>query len=264
MPGFIDQTGREIVLDSIPSRIISVVPSLTELLFDLKLRNEVAAITKFCIHPKEWFLSKPKIGGTKTLDIDCIREINPDLIIANKEENTKGQIEELSKDFPTWISDINNPHDAYDAILQIGTMTGKPENAKDLIAEIKEGFAGLNQVEQKASACYLIWRNPYMTAGKDTFIHSMLDIAGFDNVFKNELRYPVVSLHDIANKNPAFILLSSEPFPFNQKHIPEIKEQVPSAEILLVDGEMFSWYGSRMLKAPGYFLNLWQHGVYRK
>jgi ABC-type Fe3+-hydroxamate transport system substrate-binding protein len=264
MPGFTDQTGKKIILASIPSKIVSVVPSLTELLYTLKLNKQVTGITKFCIHPQEWFLSKPKIGGTKTLDIGRIREIAPHLIIANKEENTKEQIDELSKDFPVWVSDINNPGDAYNAILQIGTMTGKPAESKHLVAEIKEQFTRLESISRKVTACYLIWRNPYMTVGRDTFIHSMLEIAGFENVFKKELRYPVVGLSDIAAKNPEVILLSSEPFPFAQKHIAGVKELIPSAEILLVDGEMFSWYGSRMLKAPGYFLNLWQHGIYRK
>lgn len=264
MPSYIDQTGIKIVPDFIPSRIISLVPSLTELLYDLNLEDEVVAITKFCIHPHEWFLTKPRIGGTKNLDIRRIRELRPDLIIANREENVKEQVGELAKDFRVWVSDINTIEEALFAIEQIGKLTGKHNDAISLISEIKNRFSRLQSSNPKVTICYLIWRNPYMTVGNDTFIHSMLKVAGFDNLFKDKIRYPEVALTDIADRNPNYILLSSEPFPFKEKHIAEIKEQIPSAEVLLVDGEMFSWYGSRMLKAPGYFLNLWQHGIYRK
>jgi ABC-type Fe3+-hydroxamate transport system substrate-binding protein len=264
MAGFIDQTGRQVTLDSAPARIISVVPSLTELLHGLQLDTEVIAITKFCVHPSQWFLTKPKIGGTKSLDIPRILELNPDLIIANKEENVKEQVEELSKNFRVWVSDINNPEDAFSAIEQIGLLTHKQKESIDLVSKIRSRLSMLHLHTSVATACYLIWSNPYMTIGNDTFIHSMLHAAGFDNVFKDKTRYPTITLTDIAERNPGYILLSSEPFPFKEKHIAGIKEQVPSSEILLVDGEMFSWYGSRMLKAPGYFLNLRQHGIYRK
>ena len=257
MPGFIDQTGRQVILDPVPSRIISVVPSLTELLSGLQLDTEVVAITKFCVHPDQWFLTKPKIGGTKNLDIQYIHKLNPDLIIANKEENTKEQIEELEKHFPVWISDVYDRPSAMEAIQQIGKLTGKYEAATNLTAAIDHNFTLLNKFKSKKTACYLIWRKPYMTIGHDTFIHAMMEEAGFDNVFRDKERYPEITVENIAQKNPEFILLSSEPFPFKQKHADEIKELLPDCEVILVDGEMFSWYGSRMLKAPGYFLNLW-------
>ena len=257
MPGFIDQTGRQVILDPVPSRIISVVPSLTELLSGLQLDTEVVAITKFCVHPDQWFLTKPKIGGTKNLDIQYIHKLNPDLIIANKEENTKEQIEELEKHFPVWISDVYDRPSAMEAIQQIGKLTGKYEAATNLTAAIDHNFTLLNKFKAKKTACYLIWRKPYMTIGHDTFIHAMMEEAGFDNVFRDKERYPEITVENIAQKNPEFILLSSEPFPFKQKHAAEIKELLPDCEVILVDGEMFSWYGSRMLKAPGYFLNLW-------
>src|ERR1700741_3198050 len=108
---FIDQTGRKISIPQIPQRIISLVPSQTELLFDLGLDKEVVGITKFCVHPPEWFQTKTRVGGTKQLKIDLIKQLQPDLIIANKEENVKEQIEELEKHFPVWISDVNNLED---------------------------------------------------------------------------------------------------------------------------------------------------------
>ena len=192
MSSFVDQTGRCISLNKTPQKIISLVPSQTELLFDLGLNEEVTGITKFCVHPEEWFQSKVRVGGTKQLKIDLIKQLNPDLIIANKEENVKEQIEELEKYFPVWVSDVNNLEDAYQMIEQIGLMTNKDEQAKDMTDKIKENFSRLTTDHSrpayrtgKLTICYLIWQNPYMTVGSDTFIHSMMETAGFENVFKS-------------------------------------------------------------------------------
>ena len=259
MPDYPDQTGRTITLRSLPKRIISLVPSQTELLHFLGLNDEVIGITKFCIHPKEWFQSKPRIGGTKQLNMDAIRQLQPDLIIANKEENLKEQVEELARDYPVWISDVNDLSTAFDMIASVGGITGKKEEAAALINTLKKNFSGLAPLTgpiESRSACYLIWRNPYMTIGGDTFIHSMLEIAGFDNVYKSFTRYPEIAIDELKQSNCKFLFLSSEPFPFKQKHIEELQKELPNFIILLVDGEMFSWYGSRMLKASGYFAKL--------
>ena len=179
MPAFTDQTGRTILLEYIPQRIISLVPSQTELLFDLGLDEQVIGITKFCVHPPEWFYTKTRVGGTKKLHIDTIHQLQPDLIIANKEENVKEQIEECAKNYPVWVSDVNNLADAYEMIEQIGLMTGKIEKAGSLIARIKTNFSQLPTNDSRLKAAYLIWNDPYMTVGGDTFIHSMLEAAGF-------------------------------------------------------------------------------------
>lgn len=256
MPVFIDQTGRTVSIPKNPQRIISLVPSQTELLFDLKLDNAVSGITKFCIHPEEWFYSKTRVGGTKQLKMDVIHELQPDLIIANKEENVKEQIEELEKHYPIWISDVNNLEDAYEMIEQIGIITGKEQPAHEMIDEIKKNFAQLETRNPKPDTCYLIWQKPYMTIGSDTFIHSMLQAAGFNNIFANKKRYPEVTVAELRTLNCELVFLSSEPFPFQQKHIDELQTQLPNTKIVLVDGEIFSWYGSRLLKAPAYFKNL--------
>lgn len=256
MPVLIDQTGRKVALQAIPQRIISVVPSQTELLFDLGLRNEVIGITKFCIHPEEWFYSKARVGGTKQLKIDIIHELQPDLIIANKEENVKEQIEELEKHYPVWISDVNNLADAYAMIEQVGVISGKPENASQLITQIQNSFAEFATPGSQLPTAYLIWQKPYMTIGGDTFIHSMLEKAGFNNIFSNRKRYPEVIVEELEAANCKLLFLSSEPFPFQQKHVEELQKQLPETKIVLVDGEMFSWYGSRLLKAPVYFNSL--------
>ncbi|MGQ0739552.1 MAG: ABC transporter substrate-binding protein [Bacteroidota bacterium] len=262
MPVFTDQTGRTVHITS-AQRIISFVPSQTELLYDLGLNDEIIGITKFCVHPEEWFRSKARVGGTKQVKMDIIHQLKPDLIIASKEENVKEQIEELEKHYPVWVSDVNNLEDAYEMMEQIGIITNKEKTAKQIITRIKDNFARLltpnsRPDRYRVPTAYLIWQNPYMTAGGDTFIHSMLDAAGFENIFKNKTRYPEVSIGELGTMNCDLLLLSSEPFPFKQKHIDELQPYLPGAKILLVDGEMFSWYGSRLSHASSYFLQL-QH-----
>lgn len=255
---FTDQTGRTIDLSSTPQRIISLVPSQTELLADLGLSTEVAGITKFCIHPAEWFRTKTRVGGTKQVKMDIVHQLQPDLIIANKEENVKEQIEELANHYPVWISDVNNLADACDMITAIGKMTGKNEPAIKMAEQINTQFSRLSSPVSKPRTAYLIWREPYMTVGGDTFIHSMMKAAGYENMYKDQQRYPEVIIEKLRTDDCQLLLLSSEPFPFSQKHIDELQPLLPATKILLVDGEMFSWYGSRLLKAPEYFKSLGQ------
>lgn len=258
MPLFTDQLGNQLNLPVIPTRIISLVPSQTELLYDLGLDEEVIAITKFCIHPDTWFRNKTRIGGTKNLDLEKITELKPDLIIANKEENNYEQVKLLQQQFPVWISDVANIPGGLSMIQQIGAITGKTEKAQELTIEIEKKLGLLVQARsvKKTAVIYLIWKDPYMTIGGDTFIHSMIEAAGFDNLFAHSTRYPEITLDDIRQNNHAILLLSSEPYPFADKHISEFRSLGVNNPIHLVDGEMFSWYGSRMLKAPGYFLQL--------
>jgi ABC-type Fe3+-hydroxamate transport system substrate-binding protein len=257
---FIDQLNRKIEISSTPKRIISLVPSQTELLYDLGLRNEVVGITKFCIHPLEWFRFKTRVGGTKKYDLEKIKKLQPDLIIGNKEENDQEQIEELMKHYNVWMSDIYNLKDAYDMITRIGVLVGKTKEAINLKLEIESKF---NQSllpipdKQQLRAAYFIWNDPYMVAGHHTFINEMLKLNGLENVFENRnSRYPEITNEELIEANPELILLSSEPFPFKGKHIVELKKIVPGAQIRIVDGEIFSWYGSRLLKAPDYFKQL--------
>jgi ABC-type Fe3+-hydroxamate transport system substrate-binding protein len=263
MNSFIDQTGREINLPETPQRIVSLVPSQTELLFDLGLDENVIGITKFCVHPADQFKTKTRVGGTKQINIDTIHQLRPDLIIANKEENVKEQIEELEKHYPVWVSDVNNLTEACSMIEAIGKMTGKKSISGKIVADIKNLFTDLKKsLHQtlnnagKPSTAYLIWRNPYMTAGGDTFINAMMEAAGLNNIFKTRTRYPETSIDELKNKNIQLLLLSSEPYPFKQKHINELQIELPETKILLADGEMFSWYGSRLQYAPGYFIQL--------
>jgi ABC-type Fe3+-hydroxamate transport system substrate-binding protein len=263
MPAFTDQTGRTILLNIIPQRIISLVPSQTELLFDLGLNDEVIGITKFCVHPPEWFYTKTRVGGTRKLHMDLIHQLQPDLIIANKEENVKEQVEACAENYPVWVSDVKNQENACRMIEQVGIITGKSKRATEITGQIKKKFAelqttnlSLRGTKQKPRACYLIWNDPYMTIGGDTFIHSMLEAAGFNNMYADRYRYPEVTIDELRALNCQLLLLSSEPYPFKQKHIEELKSQLPATQIMLVDGEMFSWYGSHLQYAPGYFREL--------
>jgi len=253
---FTDQLGREISVNLPPKRIISVVPSQTELLFDLGLDQEIIGLTKFCIHPIEKFAERTKVGGTKKLNIDLIKDLEPDLIIGNKEENTQSDIEKLAAYFPVWMSDIFTLDDAMKTIAQIGDLVDRQPEASYLNHLISAGFNDLKtlalQKRIDKMVVYLIWRKPYMAAGKNTFIDEILLINGMTNVIKSE-RYPILTLEELKTANCELILLSSEPYPFGEKHIKEIQAAIPNAKIMLVDGEMFSWYGSRLVKAVQYF-----------
>jgi ABC-type Fe3+-hydroxamate transport system substrate-binding protein len=246
---------RAVELPYTPERIISLVPSQTELLFDLGLDEQIAGITKFCIHPKDRVKHKAKVGGTKQLNINLIKELNPDLIIGNKEENERAQIEELMLDFPVWMSDINDLPGALDMIKRVGEITNKDAEADALSNEILQQFDNLTIQQFNGTVAYLIWRKPYMVAGKGTFIDDMLYKCGLTNAFGTE-RYPEVSAEELIAAKPGIILLSSEPYPFKDKHIKEFESLVPHAQVKLVDGEMFSWYGSRLLQVPRYFEKL--------
>lgn len=253
---FTDQLGNEITINFPPKRIVSVVPSQTELLFDLGLDAAIIGLTKFCIHPIEKFAERTKVGGTKKLNIDLIKDLKPDLIIGNKEENTQSDIEELAAYFPVWMSDIFTLDDAMKTISQIGELVDREPEASYLNHLISAGFNDLktlalqHHIDKKVA--YLIWRKPFMAAGKNTFIDDVLLINGMTNVIKQE-RYPTVTLEQLKTLNCELILLSSEPYPFGEKHINEIQAAIPDTKIMLVDGEMFSWYGSRLVKAVQYF-----------
>lgn len=238
-----------------PRRIVSIVPSQTELLADLGLDNQVVGVTKFCVHPEKWFQEKPRIGGTKTLNLEKIAALKPDLIIGNKEENQQEQIETLAKRYPVWMSDIVSLQDALAMIREIGLLTDRKEEAIAMASTIESSFENLADIftERPLSAAYLIWRKPYMAVGSGTFVHEMLGFAGFRNIFAHKARYPETSLAELAETQPQVVLLSSEPYPFAQKHVAELQAVCPNSKIILVDGEMFSWYGSRLKIAPDYF-----------
>ena len=256
----IDQLGREINIPANPSKIISTVPSISELLFDLELNEKFIGITKFCVNPSSLLQTNTAIGGTKNLNLPNIEKLDPHLIIANKEENNQEQIEQLSQKYPVWISDVNNLNSALEMILEIGRITSSIEKAEIICTNINLEFKRLRNfiIEKKVvnqPTVYFIWNKPFMLAGADTFIHDLMHKCGIENSIKLN-RYPTLTISELKKLNVKNVLLSSEPFPFKQKHISMFKSIFPNAKIILVDGEMFSWYGSRLIKAPGYFISL--------
>ena len=232
-------------------RIISLVPSQTELLYDLGLDNEVVGITKFCVHPEHWRHTKAIVGGTKNINLDVIDSLKPDLIIANKEENTKEDVESLMKKYQVHVTDVSTLNDAYEMIQTIGSLVGKDPSS--IINEIKNSF--LLMSFEKKKALYLIWKKPWMSVGRDTFISEMMRMVGFENVI-SENRYPTLSEQQIESLKPEVVLLSTEPYPFKEEHVAELKKIFTASKVVLVDGEMFSWYGTRMREMAGYFKGL--------
>ncbi|WPR75651.1 helical backbone metal receptor [Algoriphagus sp. NG3] len=250
---FLDQLNHKTTLSSPPQRIISLVPSQTELLVDLGLEDRIVGVTKFCVHPTGLCQAKTIVGGTKNYRMEVIESLEPDLIIGNKEENEQQGIEGLMGKYPVWMSDIYDLEDSLEMISSLGQMLGVETKAKQIINQLKSDFS--IPLPKKGTAVYLIWKDPVMVAGIDTFIDKMLSFSGFENLISIS-RYPQLSEEELVEMNPAFLLLSSEPFPFKQAHLDYFQRMLPNTKVLLVDGEMFSWYGSRLLQARAYFEEL--------
>jgi len=229
-------------------RIVSLVPSLTELLIDLGVKDQLVGRTRFCIHPQDKVDDIEIIGGTKNPNIEKILELKPDLIIANHEENRKEDVEELKKHVEVLVTEIDMIEEALTAIQEISDLVEKTETGQQIGSEIRKLLNQKPDVNSIDTA-YFIWKNPWMVAASETYIDSILQHYNLTNVFENETRYPKIKLEELKQKNPELILLSSEPFPFKEKHIQEIRNICPKAKIKLINGEWFSWYGSGMIKA---------------
>ncbi len=250
----VDMLGRVVMIQKPIQRIVSLVPSQTEFLYELGLKDKIVAQTVFCVHPKSHFKKANKIGGTKKIRYEELDELQPDLIICNKEENNEEIVETLAKKYPVWVSDIKNIDDAFYMMRSLAEILDVKNEAEDLLRKITQS---LNQkkIRHQYNCLYLIWRNPFMAVGCDTFINHMLQRAGFNNLIK-EQRYPELNLEELQMLNPEVLLLSSEPYPFKEKHVEELQTLLPNSKILTVDGELFSWYGSRLLNSQPYFNEL--------
>ena len=245
----------------IPSRIVSLVPSQTELLFDLGLEDSIVGITKFCVHPDHFLKTKNSIGGTKSANFDKIKDLNPDIIICNKEENTKEIVAFFSVICPVWVTDITTIEDNNKMISDFGHIFNKVTEAQILNQKIKtELIAFKIFVKEKPvlKTAYFIWKKPYMVAAASTFIDQLLQLNNFENHFRDQTRYPEIEIENLKTSSLDLILLSSEPFPFKEKDKTAFQEFFPKSKIIIVDGEMFSWHGSRLLKAFDYFRALHQ------
>ncbi|MFK7831783.1 MAG: ABC transporter substrate-binding protein [Winogradskyella sp.] len=255
-----DQLNRTIQLQKVPKRIVSLVPSQTELLVDLGLEASIVGVTKFCVHPKHLRLFKNVVGGTKQIHIEKIKALRPDIVLCNKEENTKAIVEQLDGVAPIHISDIYNLEDCFELIKMYGELFQVEEKASELIGHIqkeREAFRSRIKTKTPLKVAYFIWKKPWMVAASDNFIDVMLLEAGFVNVFKDEKRYPEIDLSHSKLQEADLIFLSSEPFPFKETHVLELQSQFLSKTVKVVDGELFSWYGSRLLKSYRYFESLY-------
>lgn len=286
-----DARGQRITLQKPPRRIVSLVPSQSELLYSLGLDSEVVGITRFCVHPPAWTDSKRIVGGTKLLRIDRIRDLKPDLIFANLEENTKEDVERVEDVAPVFVTNVRTLDEAVDMIESLALLVDREPAGTRVTSAIREAFDSLvdelgidlkarradvhpenrrapgslskSSAARRVSAdsdpirtAYLIWRDPFMSVGSDTFIHDMMRYGGLENVFGSSMRYPRISTRDLIDADPDVVLLSSEPFPFVEKHLPEIEQLLPAARVHLVDGQLFSWYGSRLIHTPDYLRQL--------
>jgi iron complex transport system substrate-binding protein len=246
-------------IDKKYKRIISLVPSQTELLVDLGLEENILGVTKFCIHPTHLIKTKTIVGGTKNIKIDRIKKLQPDIILCNKEENTKEIVEACQRIAFTHVSDIFTLTDSLELISLYGNFFDRQTEATKMINELESKIVDFKKfIKNKKSrkVAYFIWRKPWMVAANNTFINHLLELNKFENIYANEKRYPEIDINEISKKKPELILLSSEPYPFKEKHIVEIKEHTNNSTPILVDGEYFSWYGSRLLKAFDYFKEL--------
>ncbi len=257
MPTVTDARGHRLSLDPPPRRIVSLVPSQTELLAYLDLANEVVGVTRFCERPEHWREEKTIVGGTKEVDVETVRDLNPDLILANHEENTADDVNALDDVAPVFVTEVKTIGEALQMIRTVGTLTHTTDQTSTLAGNIISRFEALPSFAPLRAA-YFIWREPYMTVGGDTFIHDVMGWGGFENVYADQTRYPTVSLDALAEKDLDVVLCSSEPFPFHQKDkfTADLDEVLPDTPIEVVDGQPFSWYGPRLLDTPSYLKEL--------
>jgi iron complex transport system substrate-binding protein len=247
-----DHLGRKIAFSHPPKRIISLVPAITETMYHLGLEDIIIGRTRFCIFPKDKVQRAINIGGTKDIKLDRIHDLKPELIIAEKEENTKEIVETLEQHYPVFVFEVQNIRDVYRMINDLGSITNRKEESIQMIKDIKNKLDNLPNANGKRAA-YVIWKKPYMVVGKDTYIQSTLEKMGFINPFTSfNGRYPVITEEDFQKANLDYIFLATEPYPFKEKHLEEFQTLVSDAKPMIIDGEMF-WYGAKMIQAADYF-----------
>lgn len=257
----VDQIGITHSFQNAPLRIISLVPSQTELLYDLGLEDKIIGITKFCVHPYHFKSTKKIVGGTKKVHFEKIRLLEPDIIICNKEENTQEIVEELRKICPVWVTNIITIEDNFQMITDFGQLFNSRIEAQkwnDKLAFALSDFKNFIKDKPQQKVAYFIWKNPFMVAGSNNFINELLKLNHFINIYADNPatlgRYPEIEIKKIRLQgDPDLVFLSSEPFPFSQDDAFEIGRFTHHSKTLFVDGEMFSWYGSRLLIAFDYF-----------
>lgn len=264
---FTDARGRALSLEATPERIVSLVPSTTETLFALGVGHRVVGRTRFCVHPVDQVADVPIVGGPKDPQIERVRALAPDLVLANAEENRAQDVAALETLTPVYVTFPRTVPQAITDLRTLGAISGQVERAEEIAAAIEEELARLRALAAQREPfrfAYLVWRQPYMTVNRDTYIHDLLAAGGGINVFADEPeRYPHTSAQEIFGRKPDLIFLPSEPYPFDQEHRDELLGQCGDPDrwrgrILLVDGEMFSWHGARTREGLRYYRVLLQ------
>lgn len=233
-------------------RIVSLCPSLTELVFDLGLGDDLVGITEYCVHPAEGVARVESVGGTKTPDVERIVELRPDIVLFNEEENRREDEEALSAAGLSCLTTFpRNSLETADMVRTIGKALQREDAAEAIALDIEERTSRvLADAAGHAPVrwTYLIWRKPWMTVNADTFASAMLDQAGGENVFaEHDVRYPEITIDELRAARPELVLLCTEPFPFADKHVDELVQATgfERERFVLADGEYLSWHGSR-------------------
>ena len=252
MTALVDASGVALPSTRPPSRIVSLIPSTTETLCALGLADALVGITVYCREPAALLRDKTRIGGEKDPDLARIRALAPDLVVANVEENRAEDVATLRAwSIPVWVTYPRTVAEGIGLVRELGAVTGTARRAGEIAGELAELYEATRARAERrppVSIFYAIWRDPYMTIGRDTYIHDMLSVCGGANVFADRPeRYPTVTLDEIAARRPAVILLPDEPFRFRPKHVEEFADC--AARVQLVDGKPFSWHGPRIAEA---------------
>lgn len=253
---YVDALERPLEVKSKPKRIVSLVPSLTEALFLFGLDDAVAGVTSFCVEPKEAVAAKPKVGGTKTLNVPRVLELKPDLVVASAEENRKEDIQALiNEGLSVFVTLPRTVAEAIDMLEQLAEMTRAGREAGRIVKEARSALAELavaNQEVEPVRTFCPIWRSPWMTVGPGSYVHDFVTVCGGANIFEwRQDRYPRIELTEMAERDPEVVLLPDEPYRFSEKHLPEITafrdvRAVQDGRIYLVEGKHLCWYGPRI------------------
>jgi ABC-type Fe3+-hydroxamate transport system substrate-binding protein len=254
-----DAWGRLLTVRQRPERIVSLVPSLTEALFAFGLEQEIVGVTRFCVEPRQGVAGKTKVGGTKALDVARIKALKPDLVVASAEENNPEDVAQLiDHGCPVFVTLVTSVESAIDLLRQLAAITDATAAARPIIQGAKESLAfvrGAHAGRERVRVFCPIWRNPYMTCGRATYMDDVITVCGGRNVFgERQERYPRVELAEMAALDPQVILLPSEPYRFTKRHRADFKAfadvtAVKNGHIFLIDGRMLIWYGPRIAQS---------------
>jgi ABC-type Fe3+-hydroxamate transport system substrate-binding protein len=257
-PDLVDAAGTRHAPARGAARIVSLVPSITELVCELGLADRLVGRTGFCVHPRDIVKRIPKVGGTKDVDLDQVRSLAPTHVILNMDENRKEDADALAKFVPHLV--VTHPLAPVDNLALyrlIGGVFGREGEAEALCSKFEEAHAALLAAGsfRPQRVLYLIWKKPWMTVSRDTYVSRTLGLVDWHTVpERSGDRYPQIDLDDALLAGVEVALLSSEPFMFREKHVAELRgtAALQGKKLALIDGEMTSWYGSRAIRALGY------------